>query len=64
MKYAEMQNFNEEALLYLGWFFQLNNASCQKAAYPLFEAFALRIMGVTEDAETKTYIEEALRKAR
>lgn len=64
MKYAEMRNFNEEALLYLGWFFQLNNPSCQKAAYLLFEAFALRIMNVTEDVDTKAYIEEALKKAK
>ena len=64
MKYAEMRNFNEEALLYLGWFFQLNTSSCQKAAYPLFETFALRIMSVTEDADTKAYIEEALKKAK
>ena len=63
MKYAEMQNFNEETLLYLGWFFQLNNVSCQKIAYPLFEALANRILGITEDTETKAYIKEALEKA-
>ena len=64
MKYADMQNFNEEALLYLGWFFQLNSPACRKAAYLMFEAFALRIMEVTEDADTKAYIEEALKKAK
>ena len=64
MKYAEMQNFNEEALLYLGWFFQLNSTSCQKAAYRFFEAFAERMFQTTTDAETKSYISEALKKAR
>lgn len=64
MKYAEMQNFNEESLLYMGWFFQLNNPACQKAAFPYFEAFVLRIIDVTKDEETKIYAAEALKKAQ
>ena len=64
MKYAEMQNFNEEAILYLGWFFQLNSVSCQKAAFPFFKAFAMRIFNTTENAATKLYVKEAIKKAQ
>ena len=64
MKYAEMQNFNEEAILYMGWFFQLNNPSCQKVAFPFFKAFVMRIYNTTENAGTKLYAKEALRRAQ
>ncbi|MBR0431721.1 HD domain-containing protein [Candidatus Saccharibacteria bacterium] len=64
MKYAEMQNFNEEALLYLGWYFQLNNLSCQKAAFPFFEALAERILQTTKDSDTKSYTNTAIKKAQ
>ena len=64
MKYAEMRNFNEEAVLYMGWFFQLNNPSCQKAAFPFYEAYLKRIFHVTKSDDRKVYAMEALSKAR
>ena len=64
MKYAEMRNFNEEAVLYMGWFFQLNNLSCQKVAFPFFEAYLRRIFKVTKNDDTRVFAMEALSKAR
>lgn len=63
IKYSEMQNFNEEALLYIGWFFQLKNTSCQKAALPMFKAFTERIISTTTDPETKLFAKEAIAKS-
>ena len=62
--YAEMQNFNEEALLYLGWFFQLKNSACKKMAMPLFESLAKRVLNTTEDSVTKLYVDKFLDKAK
>lgn len=64
MKYAEMRNFNEEAVLYMGWFFQLNNPSCQKVAFPYFQAYASRIFKTTKNDDTKVYAMEAVAKAQ
>lgn len=64
MKYAEMQNFNEEAILYMGWFFQLENETCKKVAYPFFEAFVKRMLKTTQDADTIAYAKKALAKAK
>ena len=63
MKYAEMQNFNEECLLYLGWFFQLNNPASQAAALPLFMDLASRLMATTENSDAKLQISKAITKA-
>lgn len=64
MLYSDMKNFNEEALLYLGWFFQLKKKSCQRVAFPFFVKLAFRIIDVTEDKETALYAEKAMAKAK
>ena len=64
MKYAEMQNFNEEAILYMGWFFQLNSEACKVAALPYFEAFVNRIIKTTKNPDVKAYAKSALKKAK
>ncbi|MBQ3347990.1 HD domain-containing protein [Candidatus Saccharibacteria bacterium] len=63
IKYAEMQNFNEECLLYLGWFFQLSSPSSREAALPLFMNLAKRLMETTENPEAKLYMNRAISKA-